>query len=158
MVLNSHFYFISTHTPKRRTNPHKHVSLITTHKSFYLLWPVWISPRVRIKYKLGNTRTHLHYIISWSSTNQPPSRVVMIQHFLFFLGFLHSEYLAALAFLHFPLHLVDGGEMCLTEQPLALSQSSSLTTVFFYLHRNVVLWFLHLWLNHTNIQQSQVLT
>lgn len=43
------------------------------------------------------------------------------------------EYLAALAFLQLPLHWVDAGELCLTEQPLALLQSERLTAVFFHL-------------------------
>lgn len=84
-----------------------------------------------------------------SITDEPPSGVVLVspssntificiaviclsvtmQHFFIFL--FHSvhfesfyiEYLAALAFLQLLLHGVDGGELCLTEQPLALLQS-----------------------------------
>lgn len=45
----------------------------------------------------------------------------------------HVEYLAALAFLQLLLHRVDAGELCLTEQPLALLHSKRLTAVFFHL-------------------------
>lgn len=68
---------------------------------------------------------------------------------LFFLLHLVSfesfqvEYLAALAFLKLLLHWVDIGELCLTEQPLALLQSERLTAVFFHLHLSLAC-FLHL--------------
>lgn len=54
-------------------------------------------------------------------------------HLLPFESF-HIEYLAALALLQMLLHWVDGGELCLTEQPLALLQSKRLTAVFFHHH------------------------
>lgn len=97
-----------------------------------------------------------------SRTTKPPSRVLLVFEFYldamrwfasvwrcsapffffslpFFLFHLahcesfHIEYLAALAFLQLLLHWADAGELCLTEQPLALLQSKRLTAVFFHL-------------------------
>lgn len=67
----------------------------------------------------------------------PHSPVIMLHCFSFFFFFLnsvhveslHIGYLAAQAFLQLLLHWVDGRELCLTEQPLALLQNLRLTAV-----------------------------
>lgn len=71
-------------------------------------------------------------MICLSATIQPFSFFFYLFHLVHFESF-HIEYLAALAFLQLLLHWVDVGELCLTEQPLAVLQSKRLTAVFFHL-------------------------
>ena len=131
-------------------------------------------------YLITKSQQHVH---TESITDEPPSRVVFLPsliqivyifrciagiclsvtmqnlfvfHSVHFESF-HIEYLAVLAFLQLLLHWVDGGELCLTEQPLALLQSWSLTAVFFHLHLFLtpfhIFRFLHMnEQNHTGIQ------
>lgn len=124
-------------------------------------------------YLTTKPQQHVH---TESVTTAPPSRVLLespnstqmqcgdlpqcddaallfLFHLVHFESF-HTEYLAALAFLQLLLHWVDIGELCLTEQPLALLQSKRLTAVFFHLRLSLTCFHvcrsLHVDQQHTN--------